>query len=121
VIPSTITLTGGTTEVAFGIQTFCKGATTTGGFVPGGFGGGISVGLMGLMLVGITRMFGKNRRVAVAFAMIMIVMALGAGSCASLPKGASGVTPAGTYNITLTTTLNGNTQTLPNFLSLVVK
>jgi hypothetical protein len=121
VIPSTITLTGGTTEVAFGIQTFCKGATTTGGFVPGGFGGGISLGLMGLMFVGILGMFGKNRRVAVAFAMIMIVMALGAGSCASLPKGASGVTPAGTYNITLTTTLNGNTQTLPNFLSLVVK
>jgi hypothetical protein len=121
VIPSTITLTGKPTEVAFGIQTFCQGATTTVGFVPGGFGGGISFGLMGLMLVGILGTFSRNRRVAVAFAMIMIVMAVGAGSCASLPKGASGVTPAGTYNITLTTTLNGNVQTLPNFLTLVVK
>lgn len=121
VIPSTITLNGGTTEVAFGIQTFCQGATTTAGFVPGSFGGGISLTLMGLMLAGILGMFNRNRRVAVAFAMLMIVMALGAGSCASLPKGGSGATPPGTYNITLTTTLNGNTQTLPNFLTLVVK
>jgi uncharacterized repeat protein (TIGR01451 family) len=121
VIPSTITLNGGTTEVAFGIQTFCQGSTTAVGFVPAGFGGGISFGFMALLLAGISGMFGKNRRVAVAFAMIMIVMALGAGSCASLPKGASGATPAGTYSITLTTTLKGNTQTLPNFLTLVVK
>jgi hypothetical protein len=89
--------------------------------MPGGFGGGISLGLMGLMLAGLVGMIGKNRRVAAAFAMIMIVMALGAGSCASLPKGASGATPAGTYSISLTTTLKGNTQTLPNFLTLVVK
>jgi Divergent InlB B-repeat domain len=121
VIPSTITLNGGTTEVAFGIQTFCQGATTTVGFVPGGFGGGISFGLLALLLAGISGMFSRNRRVTVAFAMLMIVMALGTGSCASLPKGASGATPAGTYNITLTTTLKGNTQTLPNFLTLVVK
>lgn len=121
VIPSTITLNGGSTEVAFGIQTFCEGGTTTVGFMPGGFGGGISLGLMGLMLAGLVGMIGKNRRVAAAFAMIMIVMALGAGSCASLPKGASGATPAGTYSISLTTTLKGNTQTLPNFLTLVVK
>jgi hypothetical protein len=121
VVPSAITLNGGTTEVAFGIQTFCKGVTTTAGFVPGNLGGGIAMTLMALLLGGVTAMFGRNRRVAVMFVMLMIVVALGAGSCASLPKGQGGVTPAGNYSITLTTTLNGQTQTLPNFLTLVVK
>jgi hypothetical protein len=121
VIPSTITLNGGTTEVAFGIQTFCKGVTTTAGFVPGDLGGGIAMTLMALLLSGMVAMFGQKRRVAVVLVMLMIVVAFGVGSCASLPKGQGGVTPAGSYPITLTTTLNGQTQTLTNFLTLVVK
>jgi hypothetical protein len=38
-----------------------------------------------------------------------------------LPQGPNGATPAGTYTLSLTTTLNGQTQTLNNFLTLVVK
>jgi hypothetical protein len=38
-----------------------------------------------------------------------------------LAKGPNGATPPGTYTLTLTTTFNGQTQTLPNFLTLVVK
>jgi hypothetical protein len=120
VIPSTVTLNGGTTEVAFGIQTFCQGSTTAIGSVPGGFGGGIAMLLAALLLGGIGWTFQRDRRAALTFATLMLI-ALGAGSCASLPKSANGVTPAGTYFISLSTTLNGQTQTLPNFLTLVVK
>jgi Abnormal spindle-like microcephaly-assoc'd, ASPM-SPD-2-Hydin len=121
VIPSTITLNGTTTEVAFGIQTFCKGTTTTTGFVPGGFGGGMAMMLGAMMLGAISVAFSRNRRVAMVFATLTILAALGVGSCASLPKGPNGATPAGTYPITLVSTLNGQTQTLANFLTLVVK
>ena len=39
VIPGSVVLNGGTVEVAFGVQTFCKGATSTTGFtLPGGAG-----------------------------------------------------------------------------------
>jgi uncharacterized repeat protein (TIGR01451 family) len=120
VIPSSITLNGGTTTVAFGIQTFCTGATSA-GFVPGGFGGGITMMLMAMMLGSLGGIFGRNRRVAMALAMFTIVAILGLGACSSLPKGPNGATPAGTYPITLTTTLNGQTQTFTNFLTLTVK
>jgi hypothetical protein len=126
VIPSTITLTGGTTEVAFGIQTFCKGATTTGGSVPGGTsggaGGGMAMMLMTLMCGGIGLVSRRQRRGVMAFAMVLIMVALGIGACGSLPTSPTGqATPPGTYFISLTTTLNGKVQTLPNFLTLVVK
>lgn len=120
VIPSTVTLNGGTTEVAFGIQTFCQAGTPVAGSVPAGFGGGISMLLAAMLLGGIGWTFKRDRRVAVAFAMVMMIT-IGLGACASLPKGPSGVTPAGTYTISLSSTLNGHTQTLPNFLTLVVK
>jgi hypothetical protein len=77
--------------------------------------------LMTLMVGGIAGMFNRDRRIAVAFAMLVMFVALGVGSCASLPKGANGATPVGTYSISLSSTLNGQTQTLPNFLTLVVK
>jgi hypothetical protein len=121
VIPSTITLNGGTTTVAFGIQTFCTGATTAAGFVPGGFGGGMVMMLMAMMLGSLGAIFGRNRRVAMTLAMFTIIAILGLGACSSLPKGPNGATPAGVYPITLTTTLNGQTQTLTNFLTLTVK
>ena len=118
VIPSTVTLNGkSTTEVAFGIQTFCQGSNTAS--LPAGFGGPAML-LMTMLLGGIVWMFNRNRRVALGFAMLALV-ALGMGSCGSLPKGPNGATPAGTYFISLSTTLNHQTQTLQDFLTLVVK
>jgi hypothetical protein len=50
-------------------------------------------------------------------------VALGSAACSnSLPQGPNGATPAGTYTLSLTTSLNGAPpQTLNNFLTLVVK
>ena len=123
VIPSSIVLTGKPVEVAFGIQTFCQGATGT-GFVPGaprsGPAGGIGLLLLSLALGGMAWAMQRNRRVALTFATLMLV-ALGTAACGGLAKGPNGATPPGTYTLTLTTTFNGQTQTLPNFLTLVVK
>jgi sugar lactone lactonase YvrE len=123
VIPNSVTLTGGTTEVAFAIQTFCQGATTSTGFVPpvGGIGGGIGLLLVAMVFGGAMWTFRRSRRVALTFATLLLVT-LGSAACSnSLPQGPNGATPAGTYSLTLTTTLNGQTQTLNNFLTLVVK
>ena len=125
VIPSTVTLTGGTTEVAFAIQTFCQGTTTATGFVApvvGGIGGGFGLLLVSMVFGGAMWTFRRNRRVALTFATLLLV-ALGSAACSnSLPKGPNGATPAGTYSLSLTTSLNGGpTQTLNNFLTLVVK
>lgn len=123
VIPSSIVLTGKPIEVAFGIQTFCQGASGT-GFAPGAPGGGPAGGI-GLLLFslafgGVAWAMQRNRRLALTFAVLMLV-ALGSTACGNLAKGPNGATPPGTYTLTLTTTLNGQTQTLPNFLTLVVK
>jgi hypothetical protein len=120
VVPSTVTLTGGTTEVAFGITTFCQGATTTGALLPFNIGGRLGLLLVILAFGGMIWALQRNRQLALTFAMIML-MALGSAACASLPKGPAGVTPAGTYTLTLTATVNGKTQTLPNFLTLIVQ
>jgi hypothetical protein len=122
VVPSTVVLNGtGTTEVAFGVQAFCTGSTAAAGFMPGSFGGSIGAVLLALMLGGTAWAFRRDRRMALTFAMLMLI-ALGAGSCGGLPRSPTGqATPPGTYSISLTTTLNGQTQTLPNFLTLVVK
>jgi len=125
VIPGTVTLNGGTTEVAFAIQTFCQGTTTANGFaVPGvgGIGRGIGLLLVTLALGGAMWVFRRNRRVAATFA-TMLLVALGSAACSnSLPQGPNGATPAGTYTLSLTTSLNGAPpQTLNNFLTLVVK
>jgi uncharacterized repeat protein (TIGR01451 family) len=120
VIPSSIVLTGAPIQIAFGIQTFCQGATNTGVSLPFNFGGKYGWPLVILSFVGMLWTLQRNRRLALTFAMIML-MTLGSAACANLPKGPNGATPAGTYSLTLTTTLNGQTQTLPNFLTLVVK
>lgn len=123
VIPSSITLTGKPVEVAFGIQTFCQGATNTGfaPSLPGGWpAGGVMLLLLSLALGGLAWAMQRNRRVALTFAVLMLV-AMGTAACGSLPKGPNGATPPGTYNLSLTTTFNGQTQTLQNFLTLVVK
>ena len=115
-----LTLNGGTTQIAFGIQTFCQGATTTAASLPFNFRGNYGWPLVILAFVGMLWTLKRNRRLALTFAMLML-MTLGSAACASLPKGPNGATPAGTYSLTLTTTVNGQTQTLPNFLTLVVK
>jgi sugar lactone lactonase YvrE len=129
VIPGTATLNGTSVGVAFAIQTFCQGATTSTGSAPpvGGIGGGLGGGiglLLATMMAGLSGLvwtFRRNRRVALTFATLLLV-ALGSAACSnSLPSGPNGVTPAGTYRLSLTTTLNGQTQTLNNFLTLVVK
>jgi hypothetical protein len=123
VIPSSVTLTGGSTEVAFAIQTFCQGSTTATGFISpvGGIGGGLGLLLVSMVFGGAMWTFRRNRRVALTFATLLLV-ALGSAACSnSLPQGPNGATPAGTYTLSLTTTLNGQTQTLNNFLTLVVK
>jgi hypothetical protein len=125
VIPGTVTLNGGSTEVAFAIQTFCQGATTATGFAPplGGIGGGIGLLLAAMMLGlgGLVWTLRRNRRAALTFATLLLV-AVGSAACNSLPSGPNGATPAGTYQLSLTTTLNGGPpQTLNNFLTLVVK
>jgi hypothetical protein len=121
-IPNMVVLNGKAVEVAFGIQTFCQGAATSTGFMPPGGRGGAerAMLLLALALGGMAWMFRSRRRVAVTLATLLLV-AIGSAACNSLPQGPNGATPAGTYNLTLTTTLNGQTQTFPNFLTLVVK
>jgi hypothetical protein len=121
-IPNMIVLNGKPVEAAFGIQTFCQGTATSTGFMPPGARGGAERAMLLLMLAlsGRVWIFRRRRRVAVTFATLLLV-ALGSAACNSLPQGPNGATPAGTYNLTLTTTLNGQTQTFPNFLTLVVK
>jgi hypothetical protein len=121
-----VTLTpGGTTEVAFGVQTYCQGTTSSGAlFGTGGrFGGRMGPMLLALLslLMGFvmwTRR--RNPRLALALAMVALIVIGGAACSGGLPKGPNGVTPAGTYSLTLTTTFNGQTQTYPNYLTLIV-
>ncbi|MGA6961724.1 MAG: choice-of-anchor D domain-containing protein, partial [Candidatus Acidiferrales bacterium] len=92
VIPSSVVLTGKPVEVAFGIQTYCTGATNA-GFVPGAPGGGpagkIALLLLSLMLGGLAWAMQRNRRVALTFAVLMLV-ALGTAACGGLAKGPNG-------------------------------
>ncbi len=123
-VPSSITLSAsGSTEVAFAIQTYCTGTTTNTGSIPalpGGFGGGMALSMITLSLAGATWTFNRKPRVALAFAMLLIVVLGGAACGGGLAKGPDGVTPAGTYYLTLNATTNGNTVSMPNFLKLIV-
>ncbi len=53
-----------------------------------------------------------NRRRWLPAMAAMIFLAVGVAGCKSLPKGPDGRTPAGTYPITLTGTLNGQSQSI---------
>jgi hypothetical protein len=120
-IPNTVVCPGGAQQ-AVKLQTFCQGSTVTTGSLPAGFGGG-GIGMaLAMLLGGIGFASRRDRRAAMAFAMVLTMVAMGIGACGSLPKSPTGqATPPGTYFISLTTSLNGNVQTLPNFLTLVVK
>ncbi|MFY9730444.1 MAG: Ig-like domain-containing protein [Candidatus Acidiferrales bacterium] len=113
--PAKVTLTPtGPTDVAIVLNTFCKG-TTTAQFVPtpGGFGGGITLLLLGLTLGGVLWMWRRSPRWAVSFA-ILVLMAIGGASCASPPKGPNGATQPGNYTVTFSATVNGvTTSTAP--------
>ena len=120
-IPNTVVCPGGTQQ-AVQLQTFCQGTVATGSVPAGLGGGGMGLFLATLMLGGFGLVFRRERRMTVAFAMVLTMVAMGIGACGSLPKSPTGqATPPGTYFISLTTSLNGNVQTLPNFLTLVVK
>lgn len=75
--------------------------------------------LLALLMGGIAWVMQRNRRVALTFAVLMLI-ALGTAACGNLAKGPNGATRPGTYSLTLTTTINGQTQTLNNFLTLNV-
>ena len=112
--PSSVTLsTNGPLQIAFVVETFCKGPTTTAGHViPGGFGGGIGLLLLSLMVAGTTWMYRRNLRWAVSFA-LFVVIALGGVACNSLPRNPNGVTVPGNYQLFITATFNGQTVTAP--------
>jgi hypothetical protein len=126
VIPSTVTLTpGSTTEVAFGVQTYCQGTTSNGALFTGGRGfrdrmGPMLLALFSLMMGIAMWTRRRNPRLALAVAMIALIVIGGAACSGGVPKGPNGATPAGTYSLTLTTTFNGQVQTYPNYLTLVV-
>jgi hypothetical protein len=111
--PSSVTLsTNGPLQIAFVVETFCKGPTTAGHVIPGGSGGGIAFLLLSLMIAGTTSMYRRNPRWAVSFA-LFVVIALGGVACNSLPRNPNGVTVPGNYQLFITATFNGQTVTAP--------
>jgi ASPM-SPD-2-Hydin domain-containing protein/centrosomal CEP192-like protein/NHL repeat-containing protein len=126
VTPTSITLNG-TTSVNTGISviTFCSWAPPPGGpFGPRGrFGDprrlAIPIGsLAGLLLMLVLFARADRRRWAPGLAAV-VFLTVGLAGCKSLAKGPDGATPPGTYTLTLTGTLNGQSQSLP--LTLIVK
>jgi len=126
VTPTSITLNG-TTSVNTGISviTFCSWAPPPGGpFGPRGRFGDprrlvIPIGLLlGLLLMMVLFARANRRRWAPALAALAF-LTIGLAGCKSLAKGPDGATPPGTYTLTLTGTLNGQSQSLP--LTLIVK
>ena len=112
--PASVTFTSnGPTQVAFVVNTFCTGTTTT--FVPslGGLGfGGVGLLLLTMALGTFTLTYRKSPRWALSFALLAL-FALGGVACNSLPKGPNGATPPGNYTITITATVNGTTTSTP--------
>jgi sugar lactone lactonase YvrE len=108
IVPSSVTLTGKTTEVAIVVQTYCQGFVPSSRPMPGGFGTGVGLMLATLSLCGAAWTFKKQPRWAFSFA-ALIILAVGMSACGSLPKSPSGsATPAGSYPLIVTaTTSNG--------------
>jgi uncharacterized repeat protein (TIGR01451 family) len=112
--PSSVALSpNGPLQVAIVVNTFCKGPVTTGHMAPpGGFGGGIALLLLSIMIAGTTWMYRRNPRWAVSFALFVLI-ALGGVACNSLPRNPNGVTTPGNYQLFITATFNGQTVSAP--------
>jgi Divergent InlB B-repeat domain len=105
IVPSTITLTGKTTNVAIVVNTFCKGAVPAfGPSLPGGLVGGLGMLLAGMSLCGAMWTFKRRPRLALSFG-VLVLVAVGMSACSSLPKSPGGqATPPGLYPLVVTAT-----------------
>ncbi|HXZ12499.1 MAG TPA: choice-of-anchor L domain-containing protein [Candidatus Sulfotelmatobacter sp.] len=107
--PSQINLVGAT-QVAIVLNTFCTADTLPLPQTPGGPGGGVGILLAALLMAGTAYSYRKRQRVALTFAVLMLI-ALGTAACsggpAQSPTGAA--TPAGPHFVILkaSTTVNG--------------
>ena len=113
--PASVVFTSsGPTQVAFVVDTFCKGPTATSVPGPNGFGlgGGLGLALLAFALGGLTWIYRKSPRWALSFA-VLLLFALGGIACSSPPAGPNGATPPGNYTVTITATVNGNTTSTP--------
>ena len=112
ITPPTVNLTGnGTTQVAIVLTSYCQGSA------PGGAPGDgpqtplaplgilLAIGLT-LMLIGMVWSEGNRRRWALTMA-CLLAMAVTGAACNNLPQGPNGVTPPGTYGLTVTATVAG--------------
>jgi hypothetical protein len=123
VTPTSIVLTGsGSVDTGISVVTFCSGTPPVA--VPSGRWNGPQrllipmVSLLGLLLMLFAFARANRRRWIPAMAAV-VFLAGGVAGCKSLPKGPDGKTPAGSYTLTLTGTLNGQSQSIN--LTLVVK
>ncbi len=112
--PASVMLTAnGPLQIAFVVETFCKGPTTTGHVMPPvGLGGGIAFLLLSMMIAGTTWMYRRNPRWAVSSALFLLI-ALGGVACNSLPRNPNGVTLPGNYQLFIMATFNGQTVSAP--------
>ncbi len=113
--PASVNFTSsGPTQVAFVVNTFCTGASSASLPIPwptpGGFGGGVELLLLGLVMASAVGMRKRSPRWAVSFALLVLI-GMGGAACSSLPKGPNGATPPGNYVLTVTATTNGTTST----------
>ena len=123
VTPTSIVLTGtGSVNTGISVTTFCSGTPPVAG--PSGRWGAPRLllipvaSLLGLFVMIFVFARTNRRRWAPALAAV-VFLAVGAAGCKSLAKGPNGKTLPGTYTLTLTGTLNGQSQSIN--LTLVVK
>ena len=123
VTPTSIVLTGtGSVNTGISVTTFCSGTPPVAG--PSGRWGAPRLliipvaSLLGLILM-IFVCARTNRRPWAPALAAVVFLAVGAAGCKSLAKGPNGKTLPGTYTLTLTGTLNGQSQSIN--LTLVVK
>ena len=123
VTPTSITLTGtGSVNTGISVTTFCSGTPPVTG--PSGRWGAPRLllipvaSLLGLILMLFVFARTNRRRWAPALAAV-VFLAVGAAGCKSLAKGPNGKTLPGTYTLTLTGTLNGQSQSINLTLKVI--
>jgi uncharacterized repeat protein (TIGR01451 family) len=105
ILPSSVTLTNGTTTATISVKTFCSGAPPAGPSwrLPG-------VGLWylaGAALFCGLAFAGRRRGLRLAWASGVLAVALMCAGCPSTPKGPDGRTAPGTYHLTIFATAQG--------------